>query len=163
MIFSCFNSSVKMKWSPKDEWAPSHQSCSWLLIIHPNGHKTDHSRSKFKIKPSPTLLHQTTSTILVFLFHVSLNLTTKIQSLKTPRFPYPMAIGLYSQVPCVMFFLWFLLYCHDEDSGFTLSLVKKTDPAILKQYPCRSLAINWSENSSPPETLTVMPRSSLST
>lgn len=47
--FSCFKCSVKMKWSPKDERAPSHQSCPWPLIIHPNGHKTDTSRSEFKI------------------------------------------------------------------------------------------------------------------
>lgn len=37
------------RWSTKGEWAPSHQSCSRFLIIHPNGHKTDASRSSQQI------------------------------------------------------------------------------------------------------------------
>lgn len=61
-------STALWRWNdlPRTNGPPSHQSCSWPLIIHPNGHKTDASRSKFKIKPNPTLLSRQLPSSLYF-------------------------------------------------------------------------------------------------
>lgn len=98
---------------------------------------------------------------------MSLNLTTQIQNFKPPPFLlshcHQLLLSRYCKVPCVSSFSSFS-YCIATTMVRASFLPRSENfpfQASLKQYSRQSLAINWSENSSAAEALTISPQPSL--